>query len=91
MNRKTHIDMFGVVALIAIALNFGLNQIVIKFSNGGFQPLFMACLRSAGAGIVLLIWMRIRKIPFFYRVPVLFLEHWLEFFLHLSSVFYLLL
>ena len=65
MNRKTHIDMFGVVALIAIALNFGLNQIVIKFSNGGFQPLFMACLRSAGAGIVLLIWMRIRKIPFF--------------------------
>ncbi|MBT5000704.1 MAG: DMT family transporter [Tateyamaria sp.] len=65
MNRKTHIDMFGVVALIAIALNFGLNQIVIKFSNGGFQPLFMACLRSAGAGIVLLIWMRINKIPFF--------------------------
>lgn len=65
MNRKTHIDMFGVVALIAIALNFGLNQIVIKFSNEGFQPLFMACLRSAGAGIVLLIWMRINKIPFF--------------------------
>ena len=65
MNRKTHIDMFGVVALIAIALSFGLNQIVIKFSNGGFQPLFMACLRSAGAGIVLLIWMRINKIPFF--------------------------
>ena len=58
MERKTQMDMIGAVALIAIALNFGLNQVVVKVSTGGFQPVFMAALRSAGAAVVLLIWMR---------------------------------
>jgi len=55
-------DMIGAVALIAIALNFGLNQVVVKVSTGGFQPVFMAALRSAGAAVVLLIWMRARGV-----------------------------
>lgn len=63
MNRKSHIDLIGAVALTAFALNLALNQVVIKVSNGGFQPVFMAALRSAGAGVVLVIWMRARGIP----------------------------
>lgn len=62
MERKTHIDFVGAVALVAIALNFGLNQVVVKVTNGGFQPVFLAGLRSVGAGIVLLLWMRARGI-----------------------------
>ena len=55
-------DLIGAVALVAIATNFGLNQVVVKVSNGGFQPVFMATLRSIGGGVVLLLWMRARGI-----------------------------
>lgn len=62
MDRKSHIDMIGAVALIGFALNFGLNQVVVKVSNGGFQPVFMAAIRSIGAGVILIMWMRARGI-----------------------------
>ncbi|WP_299626603.1 DMT family transporter [uncultured Tateyamaria sp.] len=63
MTRKSHIDLIGAVALIAFALNLGCNQVVIKLANGGFQPVFMAGLRSVGSGVVLMIWMWARGIP----------------------------
>ncbi len=63
MTRKSHIDLIGAVALIAFALNLGFNQVVIKLANGGFQPVFMAGLRSVGSGVVLMIWMWARGIP----------------------------
>ncbi|MEL6451382.1 MAG: DMT family transporter [Pseudomonadota bacterium] len=62
MTRKDHIDLLGALALTGFALNFGLNQVVVKVSNGGFQPVFMAALRSIGAVVVLLAWMRMRGI-----------------------------
>ena len=63
MERKTSIDMSGATALIAFALLLGLNQVVIKVSGGGFGPVFQAALRSTGAVIVLLIWMRLKGVP----------------------------
>lgn len=63
MNRKSHMDTFGAVALIAFALHLAFNQVVIKVTNGGFGPIFAAGLRSAGAVVVLLLWMRLRGIP----------------------------
>ncbi|WP_299297709.1 DMT family transporter [uncultured Tateyamaria sp.] len=62
MNRKSNVDLIGAVALTAFALNFGLNQVVVKVSNGGFQPVFMAALRSIGGAVILLAWMRLRGI-----------------------------
>ncbi|MCV2891706.1 DMT family transporter [Lentibacter sp. XHP0401] len=62
MNRKTHIDLAGAAALTAFAIVLGFNQVVIKVSNGGFQPVFMAGLRSAFAFLVLLAWMRYRGV-----------------------------
>lgn len=67
MTRKSHIDLIGAVALTAFALNLALNQVVVKVSNGGFQPVFMAALRSIGAGVVLVLWMRARGISL--RLP----------------------
>ncbi len=67
MERKSHIDLFGAAALIAFALNLAFNQVVIKVTAGGFNPVFSAGLRSVGAVLVLLIWMRLRGVSF--RVP----------------------
>jgi drug/metabolite transporter (DMT)-like permease len=57
MERKDRIDAIGALALIGFATAMAFNQVVIKLGNDGFQPVFMAALRSAGALIVLLLWM----------------------------------
>ncbi len=59
MERKDHIDAFGAVSLIAFSALLGFNQIVIKVVNEGLQPVFSAGLRSVGATILLLLWMRL--------------------------------
>ncbi|WP_300030857.1 DMT family transporter [uncultured Roseobacter sp.] len=63
MDRKSHMDTFGAVALIAFALHLAFNQVVIKVTNDGFAPVFSAGVRSAGAIVVLMIWMKLRGIP----------------------------
>ncbi|WP_152467050.1 DMT family transporter [Sulfitobacter sp. THAF37] len=62
MERKDHMDLFGAVALIAFALHLAFNQVVVKVTAGGFSPVFSAGLRSAGAVVVLLIWMKLRGV-----------------------------
>ncbi len=62
MERKSHMDAFGAAALIAFALHLAFNQVVIKVTSGGFNPVFSAGLRSAGAVVVLLVWMRLRGV-----------------------------
>ncbi len=62
MERKSHIDLFGAVALTLFALNLAFNQVVIKVTAGGFGPVFSAGLRSVGAVVVLLIWMHLRGV-----------------------------
>lgn len=51
MDRKPQIDTFGAVALTGFALLLAFNQVVIKVTNGGLQPIFFAGVRSAGAVI----------------------------------------
>jgi drug/metabolite transporter (DMT)-like permease len=60
MERKDRIDAFGAAALAGFALLFAVNQVVIKLTNGGFQPVFLAALRSAVALVCILVWMRLR-------------------------------
>jgi drug/metabolite transporter (DMT)-like permease len=67
MERKTNMDAFGAVALTAFALHLAFNQVVIKVTAGGFSPVFAAGLRSAGAVIVLLLWMYLRGVSL--RIP----------------------
>lgn len=64
MERKSQIDLFGAVALVIFALNLAFNQVVIKVTGEGFNPVFAAGIRSVGAVIVLLIWMRLRGVSF---------------------------
>ncbi|MBY5932775.1 DMT family transporter [Tateyamaria omphalii] len=67
MTRKSHMDLIGAVALTLFSLNLGFNQVVIKVANGGFQPVFMAGLRSLGALVLLGLWMWARGISL--RLP----------------------
>lgn len=57
MERKAHLDQFGTIALTAFALNLAVNQVVVKITNGGLEPVFAAGLRSVGAVLVLTLWM----------------------------------
>ena len=62
MERKSQMDTFGTVALILFALHLAFNQVVIKVTSGGFNPVFAAGIRSVGAVVVLLIWMKLRGV-----------------------------
>lgn len=67
MERKSQMDSFGAVALTLFALHLAFNQVVVKVTNGGFEPVFGAGLRSLGAMVVLLAWMKFRGIG--WRLP----------------------
>lgn len=62
MERRDSIDLAGVGMLVGFSLLLGFNQIVIKVTNGGLQPLFFAGLRSTLSVLMLLGWMRWRGI-----------------------------
>jgi drug/metabolite transporter (DMT)-like permease len=64
MERKTSLDMFGMLSLTGFAMLLGINQVAIKLGNTGLQPVFMAGIRSLGALLVLLLWMRLRGVEF---------------------------
>lgn len=64
MERKSQMDAFGAAALTAFALHLAFNQVVIKVTSGGFSPVFAAGVRSAGAVLVLLLWMHLRGVSF---------------------------
>ena len=63
MAQKQNIDAFGAVALTGFALLLAFNQVVIKVTNGGIQPVFFAGLRSAGAIFFIYLWMCWRGLP----------------------------
>lgn len=63
MPRRDRIDGFGATALVGFAMLFAVNQVVIKLTNDGFQPVFLAALRSGLAVVFVLAWMRLRGIP----------------------------
>ena len=63
MERKSQIDVFGAVALTGFAVFLAFNQVVIKVTNEGIQPVFFAGVRSAGAVVCLWLWLKWRGIP----------------------------
>ncbi len=60
MKPRDTIDASGAVALIAFSFLLGFNQIAIKFTNEGLQPVFWAGLRSVIAAICVVCWIRLR-------------------------------
>ena len=60
MQPKSQMDAFGAIALVGFALLLAFNQVVIKVTNGGLQPVFFAGLRSLGAIVCIYVWMKYR-------------------------------
>lgn len=72
MEERRAIDGFGAAALIGFASVLAFNQVVIKVTGGGFNPVFQAGLRSAGGLVVLLVWIRLRGVPVAVPRPAIF-------------------
>lgn len=64
MDDRQHMDSVGAASLVGVFVLLAVNQVVIKLTNEGFQPVFGASLRSFGAIAVLGVWMLLRRAPF---------------------------
>ncbi|MBY6200608.1 DMT family transporter [Maritalea mobilis] len=60
MPRKSRIDAFGAVSLTGFAVLLAFNQVVIKVTNDGLQPIFFAGLRSLFGALCIYLWIRAR-------------------------------
>ncbi|MCK5349613.1 MAG: DMT family transporter [Desulfobacula sp.] len=57
------LDFKGVLLLILLCASWGFNQVAIKVAIEGISPVLQAGIRSIGATILVLIWMKVRRIP----------------------------
>ena len=63
MTGKDRIDATGAGWLVGFALLFAVNQVVIRWTNQGLQPVFYAGVRSLVAMVPVALWMVRRGIP----------------------------
>lgn len=66
-HRRDRLDLPAMVILLVCCASWGLQQISIKVANAGVSPVLQAGLRSIGAGVLLWLWMLIRRQPIFVR------------------------
>lgn len=62
MENKRSVDAFGATALVGFAALLAFNQVAIKVTSDGLQPVFQAGVRSLGGVVVLWLWTRWRGI-----------------------------
>ncbi len=67
LDRKSHLDLTAMAILIVLCFSWGLQQVAIKVASQALPPFLQAGIRMLGATLLLLIWMRIRRIPVFER------------------------
>lgn len=65
LDKRDAIDAFAAGMMILLTLTWGLNQVAIKISNEGYNPVFLTVARSTIAAILVLGWCRIRGIRLF--------------------------
>ncbi len=61
--KNNRLDAAGMAILVGLCASWGLAQVAIKIANHGVPPVMQASVRSIGAAIFVLIWMKIRKNP----------------------------
>lgn len=65
--RPTGIDAFATSAMLLLTMSWGLNQVLIKVANEGYNPILLTVGRSALAAVLVFIWCRWRGIRIFER------------------------
>jgi drug/metabolite transporter (DMT)-like permease len=61
------IDGFAVAIMLLLTFSWGLNQVAIKVSNVGYNPMLSVFIRAAGGGILVYLWCIWRGIALFSR------------------------
>lgn len=64
---RAAIDGFAAAMMIGLTLSWGFNQVAVKVSNVGYNPVFTVLVRSAIACVLVYLWCRYRRIPLFER------------------------
>src|SRR5690606_19905931 len=59
------LDPLAAVVMTVLCLSWGLNQVAIKLAIHEIPPLLQALVRSLGAGVIVFVWMRWRRLPIF--------------------------
>jgi drug/metabolite transporter (DMT)-like permease len=57
------LDPFASGTLVLLCLCWGLNQVAIKVTNAGLQPVFQSGLRSLLGALLVVLWCRLRRVP----------------------------
>ncbi|MBO6901742.1 MAG: DMT family transporter [Rhizobiaceae bacterium] len=65
LDKRDAIDAFAAGMMIVLTLTWGLNQVAIKISNEGYNPVFLTVARSSIAAVLVFAWCRIRGIRLF--------------------------
>lgn len=65
--RHSAIDGIAAALMVMLTFTWGLNQVTIKLSNSGYNPIFTVLLRSVIAGTLIFLWCRWQKIALFER------------------------
>lgn len=61
------IDAFAVSAMLLLTFSWGMNQVAIKVSNGGYNPMLVIAIRAVIGGLLVYLWCLWRGIALFSR------------------------
>jgi drug/metabolite transporter (DMT)-like permease len=65
--RRDAIDATAALIMIGLTFSWGLNQVAVKVSTLGYDPIFLTTARSAIAAVFVYAWCRYRRIPLLRR------------------------
>lgn len=65
--RREAVDLSAALIMVGLTFSWGLNQVAVKVSNIGYDPIFLTMARSALGAVLVFVWCRWRRIPLFER------------------------
>jgi drug/metabolite transporter (DMT)-like permease len=57
------LDLAAAAVIVVLALSWGFNQVAVKLAIHDVPPLIQSTIRSCGAALIVMLWMRARGIP----------------------------
>jgi drug/metabolite transporter (DMT)-like permease len=63
--RRDSVDGFAAVTMVGLTFVWGLNQVSVKIANTGFDPVFLAVVRSAIAALCVWAWCGVARVQLF--------------------------
>lgn len=65
--RRSGLDAIAVATMVLLTFSWGLNQVAVKVSNVGYNPILIVLVRSAVGAVLVYLWCRWRAIPLLQR------------------------